>query len=607
MLLHQRLTPRLRHFVLSKDRASITIIEGKIHYCDSETYASKALYRVKTRFYSSMPFSNTWRSTDGIVFSKEKRLLDQYPISGGLRKSSSQSVLQNSTLLSTLSTKPSSPLRRYPVESHEQHQDVSSISPLEGDPLAKIEHAFALDPVISVDMEPSIHYGATDGLARVEKPYSSSHVCSEYRIPESKLRESMLASRTTRAAYWQYSMYESSVGEKVKVIYCKTIEATERIAQLFLDKEVVGFDIEWKPNASFRDGIKKNVALVQLASEERIALFHIARYPGDGIDNLVSPTFRRIMESEEITKVGVSVKADCTRLLKFLGIQSRGLFELSHLYKLIKHSNGNGKMIDKRLVSLANQVEEHLQLPMWKGEVRSSDWSQDLGYQQITYAASDSYAGLQLYIIMEAKRKLLMPTPPRPAHAELNLPIELANGHTVVTHDDEVTDEVIDEGFAREQDDQQMKVEEMVRDFLDITMEDKLGNKRIPSSGIPTPRLEKPPEIVAAEEWANRWRINRLSNGESMASPAFLKAYFLWHHLGKEVPVAAAILREPPLQVSTVSNYVLAAIRLANLPYRVDRLSDVLVHLPEPIAKARAESLRKQSHSSSSMRHNATV
>jgi hypothetical protein len=49
-------------------------------------------------------------------------------------------------------------------------------------------------------------------------------------------------------------------------------EASERIAKLFLDKPVIGFDIEWKPQASALEGTKKNVSLIQLASEERIAL-----------------------------------------------------------------------------------------------------------------------------------------------------------------------------------------------------------------------------------------------------------------------------------------------------------------------------------------------
>ena len=40
--------------------------------------------------------------------------------------------------------------------------------------------------------------------------------------------------------------------------------------------------------------------------------------------------------------------------------------------------------INKRLVSLSQQVQEHLQLPLEKGDVRTGDWSnsQDLNFEQ---------------------------------------------------------------------------------------------------------------------------------------------------------------------------------------------------------------------------------
>ncbi|MCJ1257067.1 hypothetical protein MMC24_004892 [Lignoscripta atroalba] len=411
-----------------------------------------------------------------------------------------------------------------------------------------------------------------------------------FRIPETRLRDAMLSSRSTAAAYWQYSLYRGPKGEKVKVHYCKSRETTERISQLFLDQEVVGFDIEWKPQALAIEGAKKNVSLIQLASEERIALFHIARFAkDDNIVDLVAPTLKRIMENPHISKVGVSVKADCTRLRKFMGIEARGLFELSHLYKLVKFSAGNVKRIDKRLVALGQQVEEHLQLPMWKGDVRSSDWSEELSYKQIEYAASDSYAGLQLYDIMEGKRKALSPTPPRPAHAELNLPIRLANGQTVATYDE--PEEVLKENVA--DNDQLVDMEEMAREFLDIAIEDN-GKFQAPIKPKQSPPdSQKSSEIVTAEDWIRRWRSDLPKNYKSKVTPAFLRAYSLWHHQEKSVAEAAALLRDPPLQTSTVSNYILEAIRMESLPFVAGRLPDVFEHLHESIARGRYQSLRR--------------
>lgn len=206
--------------------------------------------------------------------------------------------------------------------------------------------------------------------------------CS-FQIPD-ELRKRTVAASNSEDTYWQYTLYQGPAGERVKVHYCRNKESSDRIAKLFLDKSVIGFDIEWKPQASAAEGAKKNVSLVQLASEERIALFHIARFGKDGsIDDLVPPNLKKVMETADITKVGVAVKADCTRLRKFMDIESRGLLELSHLYKLIKFSGCDVKKINKSLVSLAQQVEDHLLFPLWKGDVRSSDWSDELNYQQI--------------------------------------------------------------------------------------------------------------------------------------------------------------------------------------------------------------------------------
>ena len=243
-------------------------------------------------------------------------------------------------------------------------------------------------------------------------------------------------------SFWSHTFYRgletNGVFKKPTVHYCTSKTTTERVIKTyFKDQKLLGFDIEWKPDAFKHFGPKKNVSLIQIASEERIALFHIALFPGNAITDLVAPSLKEIMEDPSVTKTGVSIKADCTRLRNFLGIEARGLFELSHLYKLVKFSESKDhKLINKRLVSLATQVQEHLHLPMNKGDVRGSDWSRKLSHEQIVYAASDSYAGVQLFSILDMKRKALKPTPPLPYHAELNMPIRVADGTEIPSEDE---------------------------------------------------------------------------------------------------------------------------------------------------------------------------
>lgn len=210
------------------------------------------------------------------------------------------------------------------------------------------------------------------------------HTPLAFQIPKDILQRAKDAAPGTKESFWSYKMYLGPDKQEVKVHYCRSKHATERVAQYFLNEAVLGFDIEWQADATRNSGIKNNVALIQLASETRIALFHIAAFPKDTIPDLVAPTLKKIMEDANITKVGVAIKGDCTRLRNFLDIDARGIFELSHLYKLIKYSSsGAFSQINKKLVSLSTQAEEHLELPVFKGEVRRSDWSQLLSIEQI--------------------------------------------------------------------------------------------------------------------------------------------------------------------------------------------------------------------------------
>lgn len=210
------------------------------------------------------------------------------------------------------------------------------------------------------------------------------HTLSTFRIPKEVLQRVKDATPGTKDSFWSYKLYVGPQNTQVKVHYCKSKNTTERVAQYFLNNEILGFDIEWNCDSTRKSGIKSNVALIQLACEDRIGLFHIALYSKDSIPDLVSPTLKKILENPDITKVGVGIKADCTRLRVHLEIDSKGIFELSYLYRLVRYSSTRDfGLINKRLVSLAKQVEEHLELPIFKGDVRESDWSQPLSMDQI--------------------------------------------------------------------------------------------------------------------------------------------------------------------------------------------------------------------------------
>ncbi|KAK8016376.1 hypothetical protein PG993_014565 [Apiospora rasikravindrae] len=219
--------------------------------------------------------------------------------------------------------------------------------------------------------------------------------------------------------WWHYYRYSNAQGHNPALIYCRTKEQSQKAAELFLGLSVVGFDMEWPWDAHKRTGLKNKVALIQLACEGKIALFHIALHQGSTVDDLIAPALRAILESPAISKVGVGVmNADFARLIQFFKLDPKGAFELSHLHNLVHYGEEEYDMITTKLVGLANQVEEHLGLPLWKGKTRTSDWSKPLNRDQLTYAADDAYAGFMLYHCMNAKRLAMTIVPTLPVHVD---------------------------------------------------------------------------------------------------------------------------------------------------------------------------------------------
>ena len=102
----------------------------------------------------------------------------------------------------------------------------------------------------------------------------------------------------------------------------------------------------------------------------------------------------------------------------FFGLNPRGAIESSNLFRLVKFGTHKPELVSVKFVSLAHQVEDQLRHPLYKGDVRTSNWSKALSKDQINYAAADAYAGFMLYHCMNAKRLSMKPVPPLPIYAE---------------------------------------------------------------------------------------------------------------------------------------------------------------------------------------------
>lgn len=379
-----------------------------------------------------------------------------------------------------------------------------------------------------------------------------------FTIPAEVLAKAKAAKEGTAESYWTHKLYVGPDDAKIKVHYCKSKHTTENVLQrYFLDKPVLGFDIEWLIGATAYSPPKKNVSLIQIASEDRIILIHLGCFPKDSVDDLVAPTLKKMMEDASILKCGVAIKADCTRMRKYLEINTHGIFELSHLHKLVTYSaTQEYGLINKRLCSLTDQAQTHLGLPIFKGEVRGSDWSEALSMDQILYAASDAYAGYAIFRELERKRLALKPRPPRPFPAEENKPIRLASGVEIAAPPTE---------DAKEDAPRKTSGEALAQDTADIELEcedaaETTGKGKPTAKATPKPEKAVDPIVEAAAQFALKYKT---AHPKSTASPAQVRAYHIWYsHPELSIEDIAAKLRDPPLQTATVTSYILEALRL---------------------------------------------
>ncbi|KAI0198983.1 ribonuclease H-like domain-containing protein [Astrocystis sublimbata] len=426
----------------------------------------------------------------------------------------------------------------------------------------------------------------------------------EYKMVDDLFYAAKKAPPESPASFWSHEQYRrmDADGEshKVKVHYCRSRHTMERVCkEYFLGEKLLGFDLEWVADSKRRDGVKKNVSLIQLASPSRIGLFHLALFAPN--KDMVGPSFRTIMQDPEVTKCGVHIKGDSTRLRTHLNINAQGLIELSNLYKLVTYCrSGQYQNINRRLVPMATQVKEFLHLPLFKGSnVRSSNWSKPLAMDQVHYSAADAYAGLHLYATLDHHRKQLDPCPPMVHHAELNLAIPLAEGVRVASTNDAAETEDI----APTEDDI------LALQSLIIQGKEPVSSVAVPKETqtnlVPTPkpksikmiprtpeRSKKPSPASRATSTLDRPKNSRIevaddrvasfraSHPQSRSIASHLRAYFLWHIYDLPPESVAQLLRDPPLKTITVVQYLLTVVQAEKLPVDHDRLRELADFIP---------------------------
>ena len=473
-----------------------------------------------------------------------------------------------------------------------------------------------------------------------------------YRIPDDDRKRDLAAYNSGRECYWSHLKYRGPNGRSPSVRYCTTLQQSEEVAQIFAEERVIGFDMEWKVGGS---SIKEHLSVIQIACDATIGVFHLALYKGDAVDELIGPSLRGILVSPDVLKTGVNIGQDFKRVHKYLGIMLKGCFELSRLHNLVTLPPNAGKP-SKRLVSLAKQVEQHLVLPLRKDDVRTSDWSKRLNYEQVKYAAADAYAGYRLFHELEEKRCRLPLVPPRPDTIDtalrtscINDPKPTSDTNPVDVPDEDDTDtfpepdrsssSVIhgaqlntdkDASAAALPTDSARSKRPTKKKFTPDEGFTEMSATKSEEGDLTTPDIGDSSSLIAypdltthlqslgieeaitvatqyseaqaavslhlssADAWIDTWMQGLPEGAKPNSRRRQLQAYALWHQQGMSVHRIAGVLKTPPLSPNTVISYILDVIRDEGLPFDTARLRDLLPKLHQDWVQRRYWSLLKR-------------
>lgn len=163
-----------------------------------------------------------------------------------------------------------------------------------------------------------------------------------------------------------------------EIIMVETPKMARTASQYLRDFGVVGFDTETRP--SFRKGDNHQVALLQLATDDKAFLFRV-RKTG------LLPEIREILADQEIKKPGVAIRDDLKALQKVENFRPAGFIELQEKARLLGIKNFSLKKMCA--IILGFRISKSQQLSNWE--------SDQLTEQQLRYAATDAWVALKIF------------------------------------------------------------------------------------------------------------------------------------------------------------------------------------------------------------------
>lgn len=152
----------------------------------------------------------------------------------------------------------------------------------------------------------------------------------------------------------------------------------EEACEYLAAQPLLGFDTETRP--SFRQGVMYRVSLLQLASPQRCYLFRLNKIP------LAKPILR-LLESRELTKIGLDVAGDLRSLRQLRRFRDGGFVDLQSLAPQWGIEEKSLRKLSA--IVLGQRVSKAQRLSNWEAA--------SLTPKQQLYAATDAWVCTRIY------------------------------------------------------------------------------------------------------------------------------------------------------------------------------------------------------------------
>lgn len=160
--------------------------------------------------------------------------------------------------------------------------------------------------------------------------------------------------------------------------------AKVKAAVTFLNKcSRLGFDTETRP--SFKRGVLYKVSLMQISTDTDCFLFRLNILSG------MPDLLKELLENENITKIGISLKDDFGMLGKISDANPHGFIDLQKLVPEYGISDASLQKI--YAIIFGKRISKNQRLTNWEAE--------ELSHAQQIYAAIDAWSCLKIYNYLE--------------------------------------------------------------------------------------------------------------------------------------------------------------------------------------------------------------